>query len=459
MIKLISFDLDGVLVDSRELHYEALNLSLKEVDPALVITREEHLSTYDGRSTTEKLSILTKNKGLDPKKYNEIWSNKQDKTLQIIDNMKPDIDKITLLKALKKEGYLIHVCSNSIKKTLQLMLIRKGLLEFIDEIFSNEDVKNTKPHPEIYMTSMLKSQVSPKETLVVEDSHVGRKSALESGAFLHAVRNKDDVCLERILKDIKSIETNNKSIKPKWQGGKMNVLIPMAGAGSRFEKAGYTFPKPLIDVNGKPMIQVVVDNLNINAKHIFIVQKSHYEKYNLDNVLSSIVSDCEIIQVDGLTEGAACTTLLAKNLINNNQPLLMANSDQFIEWDSNQFMYSMIGDTIDAGILTFESTHPKWSYAKLNDSGFVSEVAEKNPISKHATVGVYYWNKGCDYVKYAEQMINNNIRVNNEFYVCPVFNEAIKDQKRIKTFSVNKMWGLGTPEDLNNYINGYKEEK
>ena len=459
MIKLISFDLDGVLVDSRELHYEALNLSLKEVDPALVITREEHLSTYDGRSTTEKLSILTKNKGLDPKKYNEIWSNKQDKTLQIIDNMKPDIDKITLLKALKKEGYLIHVCSNSIKKTLQLMLIRKGLLEFIDEIFSNEDVKNTKPHPEIYMTSMLKAQVSPKETLVVEASHVGRKSALESGAFLHAVRNKDDVCLERILKDIKSIETNNKSIKPKWQGGKMNVLIPMAGAGSRFEKAGYTFPKPLIDVNGKPMIQVVVDNLNINAKHIFIVQKSHYEKYNLDNVLSSIVSDCEIIQVDGLTEGAACTTLLAKNLINNNQPLLMANSDQFIEWDSNQFMYSMIGDTIDAGILTFESTHPKWSYAKLNDSGFVSEVAEKNPISKHATVGVYYWNKGCDYVKYAEQMINNNIRVNNEFYVCPVFNEAIKDQKRIKTFSVNKMWGLGTPEDLNNYINGYKEEK
>ena len=165
------------------------------------------------------------------------------------------------------------------------------------------------------MTSMLKAQVSPKETLVVEDSHVGRKSALESGAFLHAVRNKDDVCLERILKDIKSIETNNKSIKPKWQGGKMNVLIPMAGAGSRFEKAGYTFPKPLIDVNGKPMIQVVVDNLNINAKHIFIVQKSHYEKYNLDNVLSSIVSDCEIIQVDGLTEGAACTTLLAKNLI------------------------------------------------------------------------------------------------------------------------------------------------
>ena len=452
MIKLIAFDLDGVLVDSREIHFEALNLALGEIDPSLVISREEHLSTYDGRSTTEKLKMLTKDKGLDSSQYNLIWRKKQDKTIEIIDRMQVDIEKVALLKTLKKQGYIIHVCSNSIKKTLQLMLIRKGLIEFVDEIFSNEDVKNTKPHPEIYMASMIKAQVSPKETLIVEDSHVGRKAALESGAFLHAVRNKDDVHVNRILRDIISIENNNKSIKPKWQGGKMNVLIPMAGAGSRFEKAGYTFPKPLIDVNGKPMIQVVVDNLNIDAKHIFIVQKSHYEKYNLNNVLSSIVPNCEIIQVDGITEGAACTTLLAKKLINTDEPLLMANSDQFIEWDSNKFMYSMIADTIDAGILTFESTHPKWSYAKLDKEGFVSEVAEKNPISRNATVGVYYWNKGSDYVKYAEQMIEKDVRVNNEFYVCPVFNEAILDNKRIKTYDIDKMWGLGTPEDLNHFV-------
>ena len=117
----------------------------------------------------------------------------------------------------------------------------------------------------------------------------------------------------------------------------------------------------------------------------------------------------------------------------------------------------MIADTIDAGILTFESTHPKWSYAKLNESGFVSEVAEKNPISKNATVGVYYWNKGSDYVKYAEQMINKNVRVNNEFYVCPVFNEAIEDGKRIKTYDIDKMWGLGTPEDLETFSKYHKE--
>ena len=134
----------------------------------------------------------------------------------------------------------------------------------------------------------------------------------------------------------------------------------------------------------------------------------------------------------------------------------MANSDQFVEWDSNQFMYSMIGDTIDAGMTTFKSTHPKWSYARLDDKGFVCEVAEKNPISDIATVGIYYWSKGSDYVKYAEQMIDKDIRVNNEFYVCPVFNQAIQDNKKIKTFDIEKMWGLGTPEDLQHYLNNYR---
>ena len=236
----------------------------------------------------------------------------------------------------------------------------------------------------------------------------------------------------------------------------MNVLIPMAGAGSRFEKAGYTFPKPLIEVNGKPMIQIVVENINIDAKHIFVVQKSHYEKYNLATVLNNISPDCEIVQVEGVTEGAACTTLLAKQFIDNEEPLLMANSDQFVEWDSNEFMYSMVGDNIDGGMLTFRSNHPKWSYAKLDEDGFVTEVQEKNPISDIATVGIYYWTKGSDYVKYAEQMIDNDIRVNNEFYVCPVFNEAIADDKKLKIFDIEKMWGLGTPEDLNYFLENHK---
>jgi dTDP-glucose pyrophosphorylase len=208
----------------------------------------------------------------------------------------------------------------------------------------------------------------------------------------------------------------------------------------------------LIDVNGKPMIQVVVDNLNVEAHFIFICQKEHYEKYNLQSVLNLIAPGCDIIQVDGVTEGAACTTLLAKELINNDEPLLMANSDQFIEWNSNECLYAFTADSVDGGIVTFESTHPKWSFARLGEDGMVCEVAEKNPISNLATVGVYYWKNGSDYVKYAEQMIQKNIRVNNEFYVCPVFNEAIGDGKKIRTKNINKMWGLGTPEDLHHYL-------
>jgi len=204
------------------------------------------------------------------------------------------------------------------------------------------------------------------------------------------------------------------------------------------------------------MIQVVVENLNIDAKHIFIVQKEHYEKYNLKYLLNLISKDCEIVQVDGLTEGAACTTLLAKQFIDNDEPLLYANSDQYLDWDSNEFMYSMEADGVDAGILTFTATHPKWSFAKVNDDGYVTEVAEKKPISDLATAGIYYWAKGSDYVKYAEQMIANDARVNNEFYVCPVFNEAIADGKKIKTFHFDGMWGIGTPEDLNRYLENHR---
>tara|TARA_R100000697_G_scaffold119699_1_gene143922 strand:- start:5435 stop:6121 length:687 start_codon:yes stop_codon:yes gene_type:complete len=227
----------------------------------------------------------------------------------------------------------------------------------------------------------------------------------------------------------------------------------MAGAGSRFEKAGYSFPKPLIEVKGKPMIQVVVDNLNYESNHIFLVQRSHREKYNLDSLLPLITKKCDILEVNGITEGAACTTLLAKDLINNNNPLIIANSDQFLEWNVNDFMYKMKEQDADAGIVTFTATHPKWSFAKVDKYDFVTEVAEKKPISDIATVGVYYWKRGSDYVKYAERMIEKNIRFNDEFYVCPVFNEAISDHKKIKIYHIDKMYGLGTPEDLNNFLN------
>jgi dTDP-glucose pyrophosphorylase len=231
----------------------------------------------------------------------------------------------------------------------------------------------------------------------------------------------------------------------------------MAGEGSRFMKSDYTFPKPLIEVWQKPMIQVVLESLGLKGNYIFLVRKEHLEKYNLKNFLNVIAPNCKVVVVDQLTEGAACTVLLASNYINNNKPLIISNSDQFIEWDPSEIMYSFYGKKVDGGILTFKATHPKWSYAKADNSGIVTEVAEKKVISDNATVGIYFWKRGDYFVKYANEMIKKNIRVNNEFYVCPVFNEAIKDKKNIILKEVKSMWGLGTPEDLKFFIDNFKK--
>ena len=230
-----------------------------------------------------------------------------------------------------------------------------------------------------------------------------------------------------------------------------NILIPMAGLGSRFSEAGYTFPKPLIEVQGQPMISKVVESLNLQGRYIFLVQKSHFDEYHLDNLLNLIAPGCEIIQIDGITEGAACTALKAKKFINDKKPLIIANSDQFIKWNSLETISDF--NDYDGGILTFKSIHPKHSFVKLDSMGFVKEVAEKKPISSDATVGIYHWKRGEDFVKYAETMIKKNIRTNNEFYICPVYNEAIEDGLQIKTSLVDEMWGMGTPEELSIFLN------
>lgn len=453
MIKLIIFDLDGVLVEAKDIHYKALN---KALGKTYAISWNEHLSIYDGLKTKQKLDILSNNKGLPTSDHKQIWNNKQKYTLQFLSELKPSKQLQSTISKLVKDGYKIAVCSNSIRKTVLTVLSKLGVMEYMDLVISNEDVKNSKPHPEMYWKAISMMSYLSEETLIIEDSPYGLLAAARSKSHILRVKNPKEVTYKNIFKKINSIENTKQMKTPKWHDEELNVLIPMAGAGSRFEKAGYTFPKPLIDVNNKPMIQVVVENLNIKANYIYIVQKSHREKYNLDTLLNLITPNCKIIEVAGLTEGAACTALLAKKHINNNKPLFFANSDQFVEWDSNEFMYKMNETNADGGIVSFKSTHPKWSFAKTDKQGLVTEVAEKNPISDIATVGYYYWKQGSDFVKYAEQMIKRDIRVNGEFYVCPVFNQAIEDKKEIRTFNINKMWGLGTPEDLKYYLENYR---
>jgi HAD superfamily hydrolase (TIGR01509 family) len=448
-MKLIIFDLDGVLVEAKNIHFDALNEAL---GPKYAIEWNEHLSKYDGLKTNQKLEMLTKEKGLPTELYKQVWDEKQRLTLKKLSDLKPSPQLQVCISSLVDQGYKIACCSNSIRKTVLTVLSKLGIIEYFDLILSNEDVKNSKPHPEIYWKAISMMGCLPEETLIVEDSPFGLLAASRSKSHVMRVESPRDVTYNNIFKHL----NNQINMTPKWKNEKLNVLIPMAGAGSRFEQAGYTFPKPLIEVNGKPMIQVVIENLNLDANYIYVVQKAHREKYNLDTLLNLLTPGCKIVETDGLTEGAACTALLAKDYIDNDNPLFFANSDQFVEWDSNEFMYKMQETDADGGIVSFTATHPKWSFAKIDENGLVTEVAEKNPISDIATVGYYYWKNGSDFVKYAEQMIEKNIRVNNEFYVCPVFNQAIEDCKQIRTFNTTGMWGLGTPEDLNYYLENHK---
>ena len=804
MIKAIIFDLDGVLIDLKDAHFECLNKALSYFDDKYIISKKDHYLKFDGLPTKQKLKILTEERGLSEEFHKNISEFKQEITLNYIrKNVEKDKDQIEILKVLKSLGYKLLVASNSVRNTIYSVLVKKGIIQYFDYIFSNQDVNFSKPNPEIYLKAIAKLGLKPKECLILEDSPFGIEAAQNSGAHILKIKNSKDVTLSNINSKIMEIDSSNK--KEIWDGNKnWTILIPMAGKGSRFANANYIFPKPLIEVNQKPMIQIVVENLGINAHFVYIVQKSHYENYNLKYLLNLITPNCDIIQVDGITEGAACTTLLAKDLINNDKHLLIANSDQFIEWDANRFYYSVEDEEVDGGILTFNSCfgyrtlietkeygkipigkivnqklqcnvlsynektnnfeyckiknyfksdgtvrkwvklntpwrgitkvtndhefltkkgwkkieeiktndlfltdkncmnnkqyevfvgtmlgdgfisslkngiinsglkfthskkqkewcitklnifsnlgikfnevlvfgkypsvscrvkvneefkkerirwykekkivpkdiqltpltiatwymddghllkkqnvgrfstdnfddesieilrenlkqnyniktnlgknkriiikaesreiffdliskyiipemsyklpenyrrfcsykewnmseiskyyyenniilnkidldelksdtkyafcletenknfvvdgliahncHSKWSYAKLNEEGYVTEVAEKKPISKHATVGIYYWNKGSEYVKYAEQMIQKKIKVNNEFYVCPVYNEAIQDNKKIKIYNIERMWGLGDPSSLEIFLKDYNDK-
>jgi dTDP-glucose pyrophosphorylase len=237
----------------------------------------------------------------------------------------------------------------------------------------------------------------------------------------------------------------------------LDIVIPMAGRGSRFTSAGYRLPKPLIDVRGKPMIARVIENLRpkISHRYIFLVLREHLEQFGLSEKLKAWAGPQSVlVSVNSVTEGAACTVLLAKSLLSSENDLVLANSDQIVDFELNQFVETARAKNVDGSILVFEDENPKWSFAKLDARGFVSEVAEKKPISNLATVGIYYFKSGQAFVHAAESMIQKNIRVNDEFYVCPVYNELIATGLRVDTLKIEKsaMHGVGTPEDLETYL-------
>ncbi|MCY7332688.1 MAG: HAD-IA family hydrolase [Pseudanabaena sp. CAN_BIN31] len=439
-IAAVLFDLDGVLVDADEWHFEALNRALQPYN--LSITREQHTYFFKALPTRTKLEILSIRYGLPREFHQQINDQKQQYTFEIIkEKCEPQPDKLAMMEYLHKR-YRVAVCSNSRSETVRLMLERSDLLNYFEFFLSNEDVESGKPSPEMYFSAMRKMELSAEECLIVEDSEAGLKAAQTSGAHICKVTEPSEVNLERLMSSLKNV-------------GKIKIVIPMAGEGSRFARAGYIDPKPMIRVFGKPMIQWVVENMNlVNSHFIFLCRKQHLDSYKLSAYLKSLRPDSSIVCVDELTEGAACTVLLAQDYLTDNEELIVANSDQYVDTSIADFVQRMRDLNADAGILTFEASESKWSYADADENGLVRKVAEKEAISNYATVGIYYYKRTWEFVQFANSMISKNIRTNNEFYVCPIFNEYIGAGKSVYIHNIERtaMHGLGTPEDLDMFM-------
>jgi dTDP-glucose pyrophosphorylase len=238
----------------------------------------------------------------------------------------------------------------------------------------------------------------------------------------------------------------------------LHIVIPMAGLGSRFARAGYDRPKPLIEVHGVPMIRLVIDNIRPQQCHrfIFICQRAHDAAYGIGALLNRWAPGCAIILLDGMTDGAACSVLAARHLIFNDHGLMIANSDQYVDVAIDTYLAALSDRSLDGLVMTMQATDPKWSFAALDPTGLVAQIAEKQPISPNATVGIYNFARGSDFVRAADAMIAGNERSAGEFYVAPVYNRLIAAGARIGVYDIGcesaGMHGLGIPEDLEQFL-------
>ena len=237
----------------------------------------------------------------------------------------------------------------------------------------------------------------------------------------------------------------------------LEIVVPMAGRGSRFAAVGFAQPKPLIPVRGVPMIRLVIDNLAPRRPHrfTFICQREHLDQYGLADHLRRWAPGCRVIGIDRVTEGAACTVLLARDHIDTDRPLMIANCDQYIDADIDSYLGHLDKHGLDGLIMTMTADHPKWSYVGFDAAGGVDRVVEKQVISDQATVGIYNYRRGRDFVRAADAMIAQNLRVNNEFYVAPAYNQLIAGGARLGVYDIGAegagMYGLGVPEDLEKF--------
>jgi len=232
----------------------------------------------------------------------------------------------------------------------------------------------------------------------------------------------------------------------------LQIIVPLGGKAARFQERGYTFPKPLIEIGNQSMIELVLRNLAPPPpyRYTFICRKDHLTEFYLGDMLELLKPGSRLIPLERETAGALCSVLLAIDDLDREEELLIANGDQYIAAGLPDFYVACRAPGIDGCILTFSASHPRWSFAKTDEHGRVKAVAEKRPISKQATAGLYYFRRAGDLIDAAERMIVKGLTTAGQFFVAPVYNELILDGKAITAFHLpdNSMHSLGTPEDL-----------
>lgn len=452
-ITTLIFDLDGVLIDLCNLHRDIFIKSFNQLSD-LEITSEFHETHLEALSTRSKLKKL---KEMYPEKTineNEIFNLKQSITVTELEKIEvSDRIRNTLLWA-KNNYFTIAVLTNSIRATLDIVLEKLQIKDLITIAWSNEDVSDPKPSPNGYIQLMKKLNVKSRNVMIFEDSITGLIAANGSGANVIKVVDSLDLTPSFLLYCAKN---NKRPTAPK-----LRIVVPMAGLGSRFQKDGYIIQKPFLPMlNGNQMWEEVVENLMPKNPQLRANTEVHLIVRKEQLLFFKTKPNLYVHYVPTLTEGAACTVLTLKNIINDDVPLMIGNSDQYLQWDSDEFYSTSFHPEYDGGISTFYHPCPddlKWSYAALGKDGLIESVAEKKYIGPNATTGLYAWKRGSDYVKYAEEMILYNDRINNEFYVCPVYNYAIRHNKKFRIINCNKFWGIGVPTDYMYFLDNFNNK-
>lgn len=237
----------------------------------------------------------------------------------------------------------------------------------------------------------------------------------------------------------------------------INILIPLGGKSTFFDIEEYPFPKPFVEINGKLMIELLIDSfasISEDHKFIFIVQQDDCRKFHLDNTLQLITNNkCEIVVLNNLTKGAACSALMAIDHIDTEDKLIVSNGDQVIDGDMNQILGFFEDKKSDAGVVCFESVHPKWSYVRLDENDGIVETAEKRPISKNAIAGFYFFRHGADFVKSAMKSIEKDSSIDGLYYVAPTLNEMVLDNKRLDLYKIDnsRYHSFYSPQKIKEY--------